>query len=190
MLTVPLAVIIATKNRSESIEKYALASLERSAFRDFICVVWDASDDDRTRETAEGGGWSFPLRYFKAPRSGLTSQRNDAMDYVLEHIPSARYVLFIDDDSELSRDALEGVLRTFGDEGVWGVNVPYAPVLGGDGSEGQEIRRRARASSSKSRVMTSYLHNRGTCPESNDIDVDWIVSCLHNSLQGSWFYCR
>ena len=177
MLTVPLAVIIATKNRSEAIERYALASLERSAFRDFVCVVWDASDDERTRKAVEDGAWTFPLRYFKAPRSGLTSQRNDAVDYVLEHIPSARYVLFIDDDSELSRDALEGVLRTFGDEGVWGVNVPHAPVLGGDGSEGQEIRRRARASSSKSRVMTSYLHNRGTCPEPNDIDVDWLSGC-------------
>ena len=177
MLTVPLAVIIATKNRSEAIERYALASLERSAFRDFVCVVLDASDDERTRKAVEDGAWTFPLRYFKAPRSGLTSQRNDAVDYVLEHIPSARYVLFIDDDSELSQDALKGVLQTFENEDVWGVNVPHAPVLGGDGSEGQEIRRRARASSSKSRVMTSYLHNRGTCPEPNDIDVDWLSGC-------------
>ena len=43
------------KNRSEAIERYALASLERSAFRDFVCVVWDASDDDRTRRAAEDG---------------------------------------------------------------------------------------------------------------------------------------
>ena len=25
--------------------------------------------------------------------------------------------------------------------------------------------------------MTSYLHNRGTCPEPNDIDVDWLSGC-------------
>ena len=176
MLTVPLAVIIATKNRSEAIERYALASLERSTFRDFACVVWDASDDERTRKVVEDGAWTFPLRYFKAPRSGLTSQRNDAVDHVLEHIPSARHVLFIDDDSELSEDALEGVLRTFGDEEVWGVNVPHAPILEGDGNEGKEIRKETRASSG-SRIMTSYLHNRGTCPEPNGIDVDWLSGC-------------
>ena len=173
MINAPLAVIIATKNRSESIERYALASLERSAFRDFVCVVWDASDDDRTRKTAEDGGWTFPLRYFKAPRPGLTSQRNDAADYVLEHIPSVRYVLFIDDDSELSQDALEGVLQTFVDEEVWGVNVPHAPILEGDGNEGKEIRKKSRASFG-SRVMTSYLYNRGTCPEPHGIDVAWL----------------
>ena len=60
MLTVPLAVIIATKNRSEAIERYALASLERSEFRDFVCVVWDANDDERTRKVVEGA-WTFPL---------------------------------------------------------------------------------------------------------------------------------
>ena len=176
MINAPLAVIIATKNRSEAIERYALASLDRSAFRDFVCVVWDASDDDHTRKTAEDGGWTFPLRYFKAPRPGLTSQRNDAVDYVLKHIPSVRYVLFIDDDSELLQDALEGVLQTFGDEEVWGVNVPHAPILEGDGNEEKEIRKKSRASFG-SRVMTSYLYNRGTCPEPHGIDVDWLSGC-------------
>ena len=174
MLTVPLAVIIATKNRSEAIERYALASLERSAFRDFVCVVWDASDDDRTRRAAEDGAWTFPIRYLKAPRPGLTSQRNDAVDHVLEHIPSVRYVLFIDDDSELSQDALEGVLQTFENEDVWGVNVPHAPVLKGDGTK--EVQKKLRVSS-RSRVMTSYLYNRGTCPEPHGIDVDWLSGC-------------
>ena len=107
--TVPLAVIVATKNRSEAIERYALASLERSAFRDFVCVVWDASDDERTRKVAEDGSWTFPLRYFKAPRFGLTSQRNDVVDHVLEHVPSVRHVLFIDDDCELSWDTVVSV---------------------------------------------------------------------------------
>lgn len=176
MLTVPLAVIIATKNRSEAIERYALASLERSAFRDFVCVVWDASDDDRTREAVEDGAWTFSIRYFKAPRPGSSSQRNDAVDYVLEYIPSVRYMLFIDDDSELLRGALEGVLQTFGDEEVWGVNVPHVPVLEGDGNEGKEIRKETRASSG-SRVMTSYLHNKGICPEPHGIDVDWLSGC-------------
>jgi len=175
MSTVPLAVIVATKNRSEAIERYALASLERSAFRDFVCVVWDASDDERTRKVVEGA-WTFPIRYFEAPRPGLTSQRNDAVDHVLEHIPSVRYVLFIDDDSELSQDSLEGVLQTFENEDVWGVNVPHAPILEEDGNREKEIRNKVLASS-RSRVMTSYLYNRGTCPEPHGIDVDWLSGC-------------
>ena len=171
MPTVPLAVIIATKNRSEAIEKYALASLERSAFRDFVCVVWDASDDERTRETAEGGGWSFPLRYFKAPRLGLTSQRNDAVDHVLEHIPSVRYVLFIDDDCELSRDALGGISITFEKTNVSVVNLPMLPHAG----------QRTCGLSSwikkrwgwKHHGATEFLYNYGSDEEKPGGDADW-----------------
>ena len=175
---VPLAVIIATKNRSDAIERYAFASLERSVFRDFVCVVWDASDDERTRAVAESAGWSFPLRYFKAPRAGLTSQRNDAAGYVLKHIPSVRYVLFIDDDSELSCEALEGVLRSFEDDLVWGVNVPQAPLLEKrEGARKGVGRGRLSRAALRSRVVTSYLHNKGACPEAHGIGAQWLSGC-------------
>ena len=58
-----LAVVIATKNSSEALRKYALPSLQRSSFRDFVCVVWDASDDTFTQEVAEGP-WNFHIAYF------------------------------------------------------------------------------------------------------------------------------
>ena len=172
MSNVPMAVIIATKNRSAEIAQYALASLERSAFRDFVCVVWDASDDERTREVAEGVAWTFPLRYFRAPRSGLTSQRNDAVDYVLRCLPSVRYVLFIDDDSELSRHALEGLRISFENKEIWGVNVPHVFAI----RERHQSKVEPNAVS-RSRVMTSYLHNKSSCPEEQGIEVEWLSGC-------------
>ena len=92
-----IAVIIATKDRCKDIEIHAFASLERSAFRDFVCVVWDASDDDKTERVVQGKVWNFQLKYFKAPRVGSSSQRNDAVEYVLQTYPSIRYVLFMMD---------------------------------------------------------------------------------------------
>ena len=171
MLTVPLAVIIATKNRSEAIERYALASLERSAFRDFACVVWDASDDDRTRKAAEDGAWTFPIRYFKAPRPGSSSQRNDAVDHVLEHIPSVRYVLFIDDDCELSHDALRGILITFEKTEASVVNLPMLP------HSGQRtcglLSRRKKRWGRKRHGATEFLYNYGSDEEKPGGDADW-----------------
>lgn len=166
-----LIVIVATKNRSDEIEQYALSSLERSVFRDFVCVVWDASDDERTRRIVESGKWTFRLEYFKAPRSGLTSQRNDAVDYVLKSFPQTECLLFIDDDSELSDDALQGLLKSFGDGAIWGVNIPHAAAI--DGTNGDK----PLCFPSRSRIMTSYLHNRSTCPEARSIDVEWLSGC-------------
>ena len=171
MSNVPMAVIIATKNRSAEIAQYALASLERSAFRDFVCVVWDASDDERTREVAEGVAWTFPLRYFRAPRLGSSSQRNDAVAYVGEQIPSVRYVLFIDDDCELSRDALNGILTTFEETGALVVNLPMHP---------HEERRRSRISAWMKRRWgwdrhgaTDFLYNYGFEEEARGEEMDW-----------------
>ena len=171
MLTVPLAVIIATKNRSEAIERYALASLERSEFRDFVCVVWDASDDDRTRRAAEDGAWTFPIRYFEAPRPGLTSQRNDAVDHVLEHIPSVRYVLFIDDDCELSQDALRGILITFEKTDASVVNLLMRPHSGQRtcGLLSWIKKRWGR----KRHGATEFLYNYGSDEEKPGGDADW-----------------
>lgn len=167
-----MSIIIATKDRSDEIKKHALTSLERSTFRDFLCVVWDASQDEETRRAVEDGAWTFPLKYFRAPRAGLASQRNDAVKQVLMHERSTRYILFVDDDSELSRDALTGVMAAFGAPNVWGVNIPHVPQLAGDGTyhgpepEHPTLRR-----------MTPYLHNRSCCPEQHGIPVDWLSGC-------------
>lgn len=126
-----LAVIIITKNRAKAIESYALSGLQKSAFRDFICIVWDASDDDSTCAVVQNGSWQFPLEYFKASRVGSSSQRNDAVNYVIKNKPSIRYVLFIDDDSELFRETIGGMMETIEDESVWGVNIPNMKIRRG-----------------------------------------------------------
>ncbi len=159
-----LAVIVATKNRSEPLEKYALASLNRSALQEFICVVWDASDDSATKKIVEAGQGAWV--YCKAPRSGLAAQRNDATAFVLQNYPSVRFVLFIDDDSELAPDALGGALETFKNEQVWGVNIPHASVA-------------APASPLKNgrRIVTSYLHNRSGGEAPFGVEVEWLSGC-------------
>ena len=163
-----LAVVIATKNRAEAIKEYALPSLGCSTFQDFICVVWDASDNIETKNIAESNCWPFKALYFKAPRAGLTSQRNDATEYVLKTYPSVRYLLFIDDDSELSSDALQGVTRSFEDNNVWGVNIPHVV------SFKNNVLVQSKA---LTRRVTSYLHNRSACPEPCGIPVEWLSGC-------------
>lgn len=161
-------VIIATKNRAEALKKYALPSLEHSVFQDAVCLLWDASEDDSTQSVVEQGRWDFSLKYMKAPRAGLTSQRNDATEYVLKTYPSVRYLLFIDDDSELSSDALQGVTRSFEDNNVWGVNIPHVV------SFKNNVLVQSKA---LTRRVTSYLHNRSACPEPCGIPVEWLSGC-------------
>jgi glycosyltransferase involved in cell wall biosynthesis len=48
-----MAVIIATRNRPDALARYALPSLAASDFRNFVCVIWDASDDDSSRLIVE-----------------------------------------------------------------------------------------------------------------------------------------
>ena len=125
-----IAVVIATKNRYEDIQRHAFASLERSAFRDFVCVVWDASDDDRTRDSVQRKSLNFQCMYFKAPRRGSSSQRNDAVEYVLQTYTSVQYILFMDDDCEISPDTLDGILETFKMSDVSLVVLPIYPSSG------------------------------------------------------------
>ena len=98
-----ISVIIPTRNRADSLEKISLPALTNQTFKDFEVIIWDASDNDKTAEVVK----SFPqlnIRYFKAPRVGLCSQRNDAVN-----VAQGDIIYFIDDDSEPSPDALEAI---------------------------------------------------------------------------------
>lgn len=171
-----IAVIIPTKNRSEAIEQYALASLARSSFREFVCVVWDASEDDLTRRVVENRIWSFEALYFKAPRKGLASQRNDAVKYVLDTFPGVRHVVFMDDDSEFSKDALAGVAESFEKQNVLLVNIPTKPPA--------PFSWRTRSSLALKRLLrmnrhgvTPFLYNYGGEDEAGGCDVEWTGGC-------------
>jgi hypothetical protein len=167
-----LAVVIATKNRSEAIGKYALPSLERSSFRDFVCVIWDASDDASTREVVEKRSWGFEIAYFKAPRVGSSSQRNDATRHVLKNYPTARAVVFMDDDSELSVDALCGVIASFRETDASIVNIRMKPIA--PPSWRMKMARRLKCFLGMNRHgATSFLYNYGGSDEAAGADAEW-----------------
>lgn len=108
-----ISVIIATKNRDEALRNISLPSLLRQDTTDFEVILWDASDSENSRLVAEQYVPLFeekrvPLRYFRAPRVGSASQRNDAMQSALGEI-----FFFIDDDSEVSSDGLSSLEKCF-----------------------------------------------------------------------------
>lgn len=167
-----LAVLIPTRNRTFAVEQYALPGLSKTSLRNFVCVIWDASDDRETERVAAEKR-PFPLLYRKAPRAGLASQRNDAVLFTLKHCPSIKYIVFIDDDAELSPDALNGVLRTFREiAGVSIVNIPIHPF--------KKLSFKDRFSDSIKRIfgmqrhgVTSYLYNYGANDETPGEEADW-----------------
>ncbi|MDR2522818.1 MAG: glycosyltransferase [Synergistaceae bacterium] len=171
-ITPDLAVVIATKDRAEAIRKYALPSLNRSEYRDFVCVVWDASGDDATREAVEGGSWGFQILYFRASRLGSSSQRNDAARYVLEAFPSVGYVVFIDDDSELSPEALKGVRAAFRETRALIVNIRMKPIAP-PSFRGRVLQAAKRFLGTNRHGATPFLYNYGGDDEPGGIEVDW-----------------
>lgn len=81
---VSLSVIIATKDRADALRDISLPSLLRQDTDGFEVIVWDASETDDSRVVAESFAPRFAERginftFAKAPRAGLTSQRNDAV---------------------------------------------------------------------------------------------------------------
>jgi len=113
-----ISVIIITRNRAEALEKISLPSLLNQTFKDFEVIVWDASDNDSSAEVVK----RFPqlnIRYFKAPRLGTCSQRNDAVK-----VTQGEIIYFIDDDSELSPDALEAIYEELSSRELAGCSPP------------------------------------------------------------------
>ncbi len=116
-----ISVIIATRNRAKALKNISLRSLARQTYRNFEVIVWDASDDDLSQKVVmgfKGKSQSIDIKFFKAPRKGLVSSRNDAVNTALGGI-----VFFIDDDCEVSPNGLDSVLKEFDDPQVFGVGL-------------------------------------------------------------------
>ena len=110
-----ISVVIVTKNRPEALGEISLPSLlAQTAHGDsFEVIVWDATEDNSTfnliseqKPLFESKGIS--LSYFRAPRPGMTKQRNDAINATVGDI-----VFFIDDDSEVSLDGIDAMKECF-----------------------------------------------------------------------------
>ncbi len=128
-----ISVIIATKNRSEALETISLPSLAKQDFKDFEIIVWDASDDDSSKkvvEEFEKEHLDMDIKYFKAPRVGLPSQRNDAVK-----VAKGEIVFFMDDDSEVSSDGLSALLETFEDKTVFGAGLRLKKIQNKQGKQ-------------------------------------------------------
>ncbi|GHV32014.1 hypothetical protein FACS1894167_14840 [Synergistales bacterium] len=108
-----ISVIIATLNRAEALRSVSLPSLLRQDRADFETIVWDASEGGESKRVCDELSPLFekkgaPLRYFKAPRAGSSSQRNDAVREAAGGI-----VYFIDDDTEISIDTISALRSCF-----------------------------------------------------------------------------
>ena len=107
-----VSVIIATRNREDQLGSISLPSLARQQGASlFEVVVWDASDNGKSRKLAEAFAAEHPgivVRCFKAPRVGLARQRNDAVKEA-----NGDVVFFIDDDSEVSPDGIRALGEMF-----------------------------------------------------------------------------
>lgn len=108
-----LSIGIATLNRHEAMATLSLPSLLSQESKNFEVLIWDASDNDLTKNVVESythlfAAKSVQLRYYRAPRKGLPAQRNDLLKEAIGDI-----VFFIDDDSEVSADAISTLVSYF-----------------------------------------------------------------------------
>lgn len=108
-----VSVIIATKDRAEALRSISLPSLLRQDSSEFEVIVWDASDDDSSKVSAEYfiprfGQLGIDLIYYRAPRKGSASQRNDAVNNARGDV-----VFFIDDDCEVSNNSISSLISAF-----------------------------------------------------------------------------
>ncbi len=108
-----ISVVIVTKNRHEALRDISLPSLLVQDYADFEVIIWDASEDDSSAVVVASFVEKFKergvsLSFFRAPRSGMTSQRNDGLKKVRGDV-----IFFIDDDSEVSADGLSVLSECF-----------------------------------------------------------------------------
>jgi len=120
-----VSIIIATRNRADALEQISLPSLAKQDFKDFEVIIWDASDDDKSKIVVENFIQSHPdmiVRYFKASRVGLASQRNDAVKVARGDI-----IFFIDDDSKVSSDGVRAIYDAFEEnKDIVGAALPFS----------------------------------------------------------------
>ncbi len=134
-----ISVIIATKDRSRELETISLISLLDQDTEDYEVIVWDASSDDLSKDVVNNMAGLFDkrglsVRYYRAPRAGSASQRNDAVGHAKGEI-----FFFIDDDSEVSSDGIRGIRECFDKfPPVMGAALPVNEVEAGRGPDGNQ----------------------------------------------------
>ncbi len=175
-----LIVIIPTLNRPNVLYEITLCSLVKQSYKDFKVIVWDASDNNNTKNNVIKMKNKLNIEYIKANRRGLVSQRNDAVEYILNSEKKCSHVLFLDDDVNLSNDAIEGLIRTFSTHSdTFGFGIP---IINSKISQGiyeflkQIIRSLFFLFKFKKRHLTKYVYAYYTKPnEANGLKVNWLT---------------
>lgn len=116
-------VVIATKNRVESLRRLIESIVKQTRMPDELVIV-DASTDDETIESVLHLDVGFEVTYMKQATGGLPSARNSAIKKC-----SGDIIVFLDDDVVLDEKYLDEILTTYIDDsgrkigGVTGVNI-------------------------------------------------------------------
>lgn len=124
MNPIKISVIIITISRPDDLETISLPSIVNQIYKNFEVIVWDANDNHKSEKICSKFIDNHPkinLRYFKAPRKGMTKQRNDALKEARGDI-----VFFIDDDAAISADGLQSLHDTFQDPQITGAALPVS----------------------------------------------------------------
>jgi len=109
-----ITVVIATRDRTESLLR-CLTALAKSSYTAFDVVVVDSAPrSDQTERALTGHPrWPFALRYVHEPRPGLALAHNAALPAVTGEI-----VAITDDDVEPDRDWLAALAGAFAESGA------------------------------------------------------------------------
>ena len=122
---IDMAVIIPTINRSQSLFNYTLKSLDKQNFKNFMCVIWDSSSNDKTREIVNKNKFSFKIDYKQSYKLGTSTCRNDAIKYVLDFYKDIEHFVFLDDDCVLDYNVLYEINKVFKSMfNVYHINIP------------------------------------------------------------------
>ncbi len=115
----PISVIVCTRDRAESLRRClaAIAQLDYPTFE--VVVVDNASRDRATREAAESAG----ARYVREERPGLDWARNRGLASAAHEL-----LAYTDDDVEVERGWLRGIVAAFADPSVAAVTGLVLPA--------------------------------------------------------------
>jgi glycosyltransferase involved in cell wall biosynthesis len=101
------SLIMATLGRSREIEVF-LEKLKTQTYRCFELIIVDQNQDNRVFDIYSRYNGFFPIKYLRSDRTGLSVNRNIALDNCDGDI-----VAFPDDDCEYTAETLEKIFKFF-----------------------------------------------------------------------------
>ena len=121
------SIAICTHNRSRLVCEAISSIYEHCKCDSFEVVVVNNASTDSTDEALQELSKTYPIRIFSEPRLGLSHARNTAIKQA-----QGDYIIFLDDDGEVSETWLEGFTKVLeADNSVGGIGGKITPVYSG-----------------------------------------------------------